>query len=113
MNVTFSRNGLRKAVAIAASAVPSRSPREVLKWLLMSSGGKDATVTGTSLEVTMCATVGGLIPGSSLGSVLVQADKLNAILSEASSDEITISHEQKDAKVIVKAGKSTDWKLGY
>ena len=103
MKLVCSRAELSKAVALAQSAVSTKSTLPVLNNLLLEADKNTLTVTGTDLELGLrCkANVEVIKPGS----VTLPGKKLSEILRELDEGEIEIDVKE-GAKADIKSGKN-------
>ncbi len=103
MHLTCNRAQFAAAFAVAASAVPSRTPRDVLKNVLLIVSGAGTELVGTDQETGLRYRVNG-IETNSEGEVLLPTQKLSAILRELQSE--TFELQIDDRTILLKAGGS-------
>lgn len=103
MRVNFNRAALAEALGLLTSVVPSRTPKPILRCVKIAAGKKDVHICATDLEVGIDYCVSEVQIGQS-GDVVVQADRLAAIVRE-SVDEV-LSMEASEGKCEVKGADS-------
>lgn len=107
MKITCDTKTLSDAFQTTKMAVPNKTPKDILKnVLLQSRGDGSATLTATDMEIGVVTTVNN-IQGAK-GSCLVPAAKFGQIIGEATSDTVVIDAQAR--QVNVKAGRGS-WKL--
>ena len=97
--ISLLTSSVKAALAAVKAAVPSRSPKPVLRNVLLANG----TLTASDLELQITTPLE--YEGSAL---LLPFDKLQAILNAARGDEMTI--EPDGAKAVVRIGGGS-WTL--
>lgn len=97
--ISLSVAELKAALNAVAPAVPARSPRAVLQNVLLSGG----VLSGSDGDVRIDVEIGYDGP-----ALLLPKDRLQAIVSNASGDEITLTPD--GSKCIVRAGHG-EWTL--
>ena len=90
MSVTFNREQLLRAVRLAASITPRNTPKVVLHGVRLHFDSKALIVSGTDLEASVSVAVG-CEPDT--WEALPNAQKLVAVLTECTDEEITLSHD--------------------
>jgi DNA polymerase-3 subunit beta len=103
MHLTCNRAQFAAAFAVAASAVPSRTPRDVLKNVLLIVSSAGTELVGTDQETGLRYRVNG-IETNSEGEVLLPTQKLSAILRELQSE--TFELQIDDRTILLKSGGS-------
>ncbi|TWT59112.1 DNA polymerase III subunit beta [Thalassoglobus neptunius] len=103
MKLTCSRSLLASALQIVSGAVPTRSPKEILKNIKLSLGDGKATLLGTDQEVGIRYELLD-IETDSVGDVLLPYQRITAILREVQDDEVTL--EVNEQALWVRAGQS-------
>lgn len=109
--LTCKTSALRRANALVSPVVPSRTPRAILtKVLLQVTASPAATsqLTGTDGEVSIRANIVDPEMTTQPGSVLLNAGTLGKILSNVTSEKITIA--QDDKSITIKTD-SSEYKL--
>jgi DNA polymerase-3 subunit beta len=97
--ITLPASTLRAALAAVGPAVPSRSPKPILQNIRLGDG----LITGTDLEVRIDAAID--YHGD---AILLPYQRLAAILSASSGDEVTLSPD--GTRCVVRCGSGT-WTL--
>lgn len=94
MQLTCDRNLFTHAFQAAAAAVPSRTPKDVLRnvYLHLSSNGME--LVGTDQEVAIRFSVDG-ITSSSTGEALLPTQKVSSILRELNDDQFELNVEEQ------------------
>lgn len=94
MQLTCDRNRFTHAFQAAAAAVPSRTPKDVLRnvYLHLSSGGVE--LVGTDQEVAIRFSVDG-VNSSSTGEALLPTQKVSSILRELNDDQFELNVEEQ------------------
>jgi DNA polymerase-3 subunit beta len=107
MKVTFDRAALLSAFDLAASYVPQKSPKDVLRNILLVVSGKSAILMATDTEVGVRVELNDGIEADEDGEVLLPVARVRTTLKESSSDEISMEVSGGDnPHLIVKAGRS-------
>jgi len=86
MKLNFNRAALAEALGLLTSVVPGRTPKPILRCVLISAGEKGVRMCATDLEVGINYTVSE-VQVEQAGEVVVPADKLAAVVRE-SADEV-------------------------
>lgn len=102
MKISVNRKALSQAWKTAAAAVPSRTPKDILKSVKCRAVGGIITLTATDSEVTIWSKVAGTI--SEEGECLLPADRFSAVLQAANAEEVTIS--TSETGVAIQCGRS-------
>ena len=102
MKLTLNRKALQQAWKTAAAAVPSRTPKDILKSVKCEATGGVITLTATDSEVTIRVKVPGTITKE--GACLLPADRFGSFLSAAIAEDVLIS--TLDSGVVVECGRS-------
>ena len=79
MQLLCNRAMFSTAFSVAASAVPSRTPKDVLRNVFMTVGANGVELIGTDQEVAIRYQVSGVTTGSA-GEVLLPTQKVSSIL---------------------------------
>lgn len=103
MKVKFNRAALQEALGLVSSVVPSRSPKDILKCLRITTETDAVTFCATDLEVGINFQVV-QAEIEEPGDIVVPADKLLSIIRE-SIDEV-ISLEADESTVHIKGADS-------
>lgn len=89
MQLLCNRAMFSTAFSVAASAVPSRTPKDVLRNVFMTVGANGVELIGTDQEVAIRYQVSGVTTGST-GEVLLPTQKVSSILRELQCDQFEI-----------------------
>jgi DNA polymerase-3 subunit beta len=89
MKVSFNRSALAEALGLVTSVVPSRTPKPVLRCVRIAASGTDVRVCATNLEVGLNYLVTE-VEIDREGEVVVEADRLAAIVRESSEDVLVL-----------------------
>jgi len=92
MKIQCDRERLSRAFQTAASVVPTRSPKPILRNVKLVATPEGATVMGTDLEVGIRIELPGLDIAAP-GSVVLPVDRFGAVLREASDEKIMIESD--------------------
>ena len=104
--LNLNRKQFTEAFAIVSAAVPTRTPKEVLKNVLLESDGNTITLSATDTEVHMRYSFDAIGPEL---KVLVPAARMLAALRQMSGAELTLTGTETQIKI--KAG-STKYDFG-
>ncbi|MCH2200417.1 MAG: DNA polymerase III subunit beta [Fuerstiella sp.] len=98
MQLTCDRNQFTHAFQSAAAAVPSRTPRDILRnvYMQLNSGGVE--LIGTDQEVAIRFSVDG-VTSSSTGEALLPTQKIASILRELHDEQFEINAEEQTLQV--------------
>ena len=94
MQLTCDRNLFTQAFQSAAAAVPSRTPKDVLRNVYLHLNSSGVELVGTDQEVAIRFSVDG-ITSSSTGEALLPTQKVSSILRELSDDQFEINVEEQ------------------
>ncbi len=103
MKVEFNRAALAETLSLVASVVPARTPKPILRCVLLNAGKNDVRITATDLEVGISC----LISEVSIqqpGEVVIPADKFSAIVRESADDVLVL--EAAEGKCVIKGSDS-------
>jgi len=103
MKITANKQQFLAAFTAAASAVPSRTPKDILRNVLMSVGVDHVELVATDQEHAVRCTVHG-VTSSSTGDVLLPTQRVSQILREISGD--TFELEVDGSNLTIKASGS-------
>lgn len=103
MIVNFNRSALVEALTLLTSVVPSRTPKPVLRCVLITASEKDVRICATDLEVGINYLLSE-VNVEQPGQVVVPADRFAAIVRE-SVDEV-LAVEAKDGVCEIKGADS-------
>ncbi|MCH2209912.1 MAG: DNA polymerase III subunit beta [Fuerstiella sp.] len=94
MQLTCDRNQFTHAFQSAAAAVPSRTPRDILRNVYMQLNSSGVELIGTDQEVAIRFSVEG-ITSSSTGEALLPTQKVASILRELHDEQFEINAEEQ------------------
>ncbi len=100
MKITFNRQQLLAAFSIAAVAVPGRTPRDILRSVLMSVTKAGVELIATDLEIGVRVIVEGAVT-SSVGEAMLPTARMGSILRELADDVFEM--EVDGDKILIKA----------
>lgn len=103
MQLTCDRAQFSAAFQTAASAVPARTPKDVLRNVYMHLGSNGVELVGTDQEVAIRCQVSG-VTTTSTGEALLPTSRVSSILRELQDDQFDIEVEEQ--KLTVKAPSS-------
>ncbi len=103
MQLTCDRNLFTHAFQSAAAAVPSRTPKDVLRNVYMHLGPGGVELVGTDQEVAVRFSVDG-VTTSSTGEALLPTQRVSSILRELTDDKFDIKVEER--AMVVKTSSS-------
>lgn len=98
MKVNFNRAALAGALGLLNSVVPSRTPKPILRCVLISADDSEVRICGTDLEAGINYTVGE-VQIEQPGQVVVPADRLLAIVRESGDDILSMEVDQGACKI--------------
>jgi DNA polymerase-3 subunit beta len=104
MQLSCDRTLFSNAFSIAASAVPSRTPKDVLRNVFMSVTGRGVELVGTDQETAIRFRVDG-VKTSSTGDVLLPTQRVASILRELQDQLLDIIVDERT--IILKAASAT------
>lgn len=99
MKVNFNRAALAQALGLLNSVVPPRTPKPILRCVLISAADKEVRICGTDLE----AGINYIIPEVQVeqeGEVVVPADRLLAIVRESQDEILAMEAEEGACKIV-------------
>lgn len=113
MKITFNRQQLLKSITEAASATPSRTPKDILKSVLLTGIGMHFEVIGTDQEIGIRAGISpdAIIENSDPNThveTLLPPQRIKLILSELPDVNVTIEIVDGSVRVI---GNSAKFKI--
>lgn len=103
MKVNCNRAALCEALQLAASIVPSRTPKPILQCAKLEANLKEKklTLTATDNEITICYHIP-QVEIIQAGATVAPADRLTAILRESSDDTILLEVQESTCQIIGK-----------
>ena len=102
MQITINRKALTGAWKTAAAAVPTKTPKDILKSVKCEAAGGVITLTATDAEVTIRVKVAGTIAKE--GACLLPADRFGSVLQAAIGEDVSIS--TSETGVLIQCGRS-------
>lgn len=93
MKVQFDRASFLEAFALVASVTPTRTTKDILKNVLLSVEGNQATLMATDSEVEMLVTLKDGVDADQDGSVVIPVTRGLSILRESSGDKVQLELE--------------------
>lgn len=103
MKIEFSRLAILRALICAASATPNRTPKDILKNVLLTGSGKFVEVIGTDQEIGIRAQVdesGVITTIKERFDVLLQPQRVRSILQELKDDFVVFDIEDHSLRII-------------
>jgi DNA polymerase III subunit beta len=107
MKVVCDRAMLNEAFQIAQSVVNPRSPKPALQCVKMEVANKQVRLLATDLEVGTRVVLTEGMNVESAGEILLPADRVGAILKELSSEQVSITVEDRTATIETSDSKFT------
>jgi len=103
MKITYEREKFLQAFHHAASVVPARSPKPVLKNIRLEVSPEGGTLMATDLEIGIRVELSGL-EVEEPGSVLLPSEQMMDILRENKDEKLTL--EEDRSQVVVRGERS-------
>jgi len=94
MQLDCDRVQFSNSFSIAASAVPSRTPKDVLRNVFMSVGSSGIDLIGTDQEMAIRCSVEG-VQTSSSGDALLPTQRISSILRELQDDAFQLEVDER------------------
>ncbi|MEQ9406167.1 MAG: DNA polymerase III subunit beta [Fuerstiella sp.] len=98
MQLTCDRAQFSAAFQTAASAVPARTPKDVLRNVYMHLGSSGVELVGTDQEVAIRCSVNG-VSTTSTGEALLPTARVSSILRELQDDQFEIEVEEQQLSI--------------
>jgi DNA polymerase-3 subunit beta len=98
MKLNFNRTAFTEALGLLTSIVPSRTPKPILRCVLITADKKQVRVRATDLEIG----INYLVPEVQVeqeGEVVVPADKLASVVRESADDVLVLEADEGTCKV--------------
>lgn len=95
MHLTCDRALFSTAFSVAASAVPSRTPKDVLRNVYMSVTQQGVELVGTDQEMAIRCSVAGVTTSSS-GVALLPTQRVSSILREIQDQQLSIEVNERN-----------------
>lgn len=108
MKASIVRESFLAAFSQAAQVSPSRSNKEALTYVLLTTGPSGATLVATDLEQAIGIPVPG-VEASKPGSVLLPVSTFGSILRESSDETLALALDAKNNLLVT--GKASNYKL--
>ncbi|KPJ66004.1 MAG: hypothetical protein AMJ43_09450 [Coxiella sp. DG_40] len=89
MKANFNRDALAEALGLLTSVIPARTPKPILRCILINASKKDVRMGATDLEVGINYIISG-VQVEEIGDIVVPADRLAAIVRESNEDVLTL-----------------------
>ena len=107
MQIQCDREKLSRAFQTAASVVPARSPKAILRNVKLETTDGGIALTATDLEVGIRIDLTDF-PAASPGSALLPVDRVGSILRETPDEQLTV---QSDGRRVVIEGQQSRFQL--
>ncbi len=104
MKLTCDRAAFSSAFSIVASAVPSRTPRDVLRNVFLSVGSGGVELVGTDQETAIRFAVSG-VETSSEGEVLLPTQRVSSILRELQAEQFEIEVDEQSVTISAQSSR--------
>lgn len=98
MKVDFNRAALSEALSLVTSVVPVRTPKPILRCILVTADEKQVRISATDLEVGVDYPIGE-VQVEQTGQVVIPADRLAAIVRESVDDVLSFEAEEGICKI--------------
>jgi len=98
MKVSFNRGAFAEALALVTSVVPNRTPKPILRCVLITAGKKDVRLCATDMEVGINCLVSE-VKVETPGEIVVPADRLAAIVRESVDETLSLHAEDGQCKI--------------
>lgn len=89
MKVNFNRAALAEALGLLTSVVPARTPKPILRCILITASKKDVRIGATDLEVGINYLIS-QVQVEQAGQIVIPADRLAAIVRESSEEALML-----------------------
>ena len=89
MKANFNRAALADALGLLTSVVPARTPKPILRCILIAAGKKDVRMGATDLEVGVNYTISE-VQVEEAGEIAIPADRFAAIVRESNEEVLTL-----------------------
>ncbi len=98
MKLTCDRERLLAAFATAATVVPTRSPKEILRNIKLDVTAAGAVLSATDMEIGIRIELDG-VEVAQEGSALLPVQRFGSILRESSDDKLLIESDERATQV--------------
>lgn len=106
VQINFNRAAFAAAFSVASIAVPSRTPKDILRNVLMIHTKKGTELLATDLEISVRCKVGGTESVSSgSGEALLPTKRISDILREMNDESINIDCEDERITIKTASGR--------
>ncbi|RLT07634.1 MAG: DNA polymerase III subunit beta [Planctomycetota bacterium] len=95
MQLLCNRALFSSAFSIAASAVPSRTPKDILRNVFMSVTSSGVELVGTDQEMAIRYSVSG-VTTSSFGDALLPTQRMSSILRELQDEQLELTIDEQN-----------------
>jgi DNA polymerase-3 subunit beta len=99
MKVNFNRQALAESLNLLTSIVPSRTPKPILRCVRVNASKSEVRIYATDLEVGLCCIISEA-QVEEPGDIVVQADRLSAIVRESSDGVLAVSATEGTCEII-------------
>lgn len=99
MKVKFNREALAEALGLLTSVVPSRTPKPILRCVLIKAGEAEVRICATDLEVGINYMVSE-VQVEEAGEVVVPADRLAAIVRESIDEVLSMEAAEGTCEIV-------------
>ena len=93
MKANFNRSALTEALGLLTTVVPARTPKPILRCVLITAGEKNVCISATDLEVGVKYTLSE-VQVENPGQAVIQADRLAAIVRESSEEVLRLEETE-------------------
>jgi DNA polymerase-3 subunit beta len=93
MKANFNRSALTEALGLLTTVVPTRTPKPILRCVLITAGEKNVCISATDLEVGVKYTLSE-VQVENPGQAVIQADRLAAIVRESSEEVLRLEETE-------------------
>ena len=98
MKVNFNRTALADALALVTSAVPSRTPKPILKCVRITADKKEVRIYATDLEVGINHLITE-VQVEQPGDIVIPADRLSAIVRESVDEVLAMQADEGTCQI--------------
>ncbi len=95
MQLSCNRAMFSSAFSIAASAVPSRTPKDILRNVFLTVGSSGVELVGTDQEMAIRYKVSGITTSSS-GDALLPTQRMSSILRELQDEQLDLNIDEQN-----------------
>ncbi len=98
MKATFSRAALSEALGIITSIVPTRTPKPILKCILIEATDDNVRFAATDMEVGINYYLSG-VDVQEPGGIVVPADELSSIVRESADEVLAVRADEQTCNI--------------